>query len=217
MRTAQGSGAVGALLAEFARPGPAVLLGTQMVAKGHDLPGIAVAAILEADGPLQHPDFRAEERAFSLIVQLAGRAGRRLGEDACVIVQAWEPGAGAVQLAAHHDVGGFLATELVRREQRGFPPFGHLVRVLVEGLDARAVDGAAARIAAQMASDAPEVRRLGPARLHLLRGRSRSALLLRAARTRAITGPLAPILDGMRPGLSAVDVRIVVDVDPQDT
>ena len=73
-------GSVAELLAEFAKPGAAILLGTQMVAKGHDLPEVTVAAVLDADAGLRHADFRAEERAFDLIVQTAGRAGRR-GED----------------------------------------------------------------------------------------------------------------------------------------
>ena len=75
--SASGRGAVARLLAEFARPGAAILLGTQMVAKGHDLPDVTVAGVIDADAPLQFAGFRSEERAFALIVQLAGRAGRR--------------------------------------------------------------------------------------------------------------------------------------------
>src|SRR5262249_60201320 len=94
-------------VAECARPGPAVLLGPQMVAKGHDLPDVTVAAVLDADGPLQYPDFRAEERAFALIVQLAGRAGRR-GEAARGIGQALEPLAPAGRRRARPRRGGLL-------------------------------------------------------------------------------------------------------------
>ena len=107
----RGAAPSGRLLADFARPGAAILLGTQMVAKGHDLPEVTVAAAIDADAPLQHAGFRAEERAFGLIVQLAGRAGRR-GEPARVIVQAYEPAARAVQLGARHAVEEFLEGEV---------------------------------------------------------------------------------------------------------
>src|SRR5262249_11440663 len=162
-------------VAEFARPGPAVLLGTQMVAKGHDLPDVTVAAVLDADGPLQYPDFRAEERAFALIVQLAGRAGRR-GEAARVIVQALEPLARAVRLGAAQDVEGFLAGELERRRERGLPPFGHLARVVLDGGSAAAVARLGGAVADETRLAAPAVEVLGPASLHRLRGRSRQAV-----------------------------------------
>jgi primosomal protein N' (replication factor Y) (superfamily II helicase) len=214
--SASGRGAVSRLLGEFARPGAAILLGTQMVAKGHDLPDVTVAAAVDADAPLQHAGFRSEERAFSLIVQLAGRAGRR-GEPARVIVQAYEPAARAVRLGARHAVEEFLTGEVERRRAHGLPPFGHLVRVLLEGDDPPAVEGAAGRLAAVLrdAPDAPAV--LGPAPLHRLRGRTRRALVLRAERASGSTGPLRRALDDFADGLRRAKVRVVVDVDPQDT
>jgi primosomal protein N' (replication factor Y) len=209
-------GSVAELLAEFARPGAAILLGTQMVAKGHDLPEVTVAAVLDADAGLRHPDFRAEERAFDLIVQTAGRAGRR-GEDATVIVQAWEPASRAIQLAAQLAVETFLEGELERRREYRMPPFGHLVRMVVEGHEptgvvaiARALAGAAAD------ADAP-VSVLGPAPLHRIRGRTRRAVLVRGDRVAdARTAALAAV-GVVREAAAAGDVRIVVDVDPQTT
>jgi primosomal protein N' (replication factor Y) (superfamily II helicase) len=214
--SASGRGAVGRLLGEFARPGAAILLGTQMVAKGHDLPDVTVAAAVDADAPLQHAGFRSEERAFSLVVQLAGRAGRR-GEPARVIVQAYEPAARAVRLGARHAVEEFLTGEVERRRAHGLPPFGHLVRVLLEGDDAPAVERAAGRLATALrgAPDPPAV--LGPAPLHRLRGRTRRALVLRAERASQSTGPLRRALDDFADGLRRDKVRAVIDVDPQDT
>ncbi len=213
---AAGRGAVADILAAFAKPGAAILLGTQMVAKGHDLPGIAVAGVLEADGPLQLPDFRSEERAFGLIVQLAGRAGRRAGEDARVIVQAWEPAARAVQLGARHAVEEFLVGETERRRDRGFPPFSHLVRVVVEGERATSVAEISGEISERLeAATGSSV--LGPAVLHRLRGRTRRSILVRVERAADATAPLRVILADLAPRLRSGEVRAVVDVDPQDT
>jgi primosomal protein N' (replication factor Y) len=214
--SASGRGAVRRLLAEFARPGPAILLGTQMVAKGHDLPHVTVAAAIDADAPLQHAGFRSEERAFDLIVQLAGRAGRR-GEPARVIVQAYEPEARAVRLGARQAVAEFLDGELERRREHGLPPFSHLVRAVVEGEGAEAVAAAADGIAADLRASAPGVGLLGPAPLHRLRGRTRRALLLRAARASEAAAPLRAVLDARAPALRRAGMRAVVDVDPQET
>lgn len=214
--SASGRGAVARLLAEFSRPGPAILLGTQMVAKGHDLPDVTVAGAVDADAPLQHAGFRSEERAFALIVQLAGRAGRR-GEPARVIVQAYEPAARAVQLGARHAVEEFLTGEVERRRAHDLPPFGHLVRVVLDGDRPEAVVQAAIGLAESLRSAAPSVGVLGPSPLHRLRGRTRRALLLRAPATSAITVPLRAALDRHAPDLRRAAVRVAVDVDPQDT
>jgi primosomal protein N' (replication factor Y) (superfamily II helicase) len=213
--SARGRGAVPRLLAEFAAPGPAILLGTQMVAKGHDLPDITVAAAVDADAPLQHAGFRSEERAFALIVQLAGRAGRR-GEPARVIVQAYEPGARVVELGARHAVAEFLEGEVGRRRAHDLPPFSHLVRVVLEGDDPGAVAAAADGIAEAMRRAAPGAGALGPAPLHRLRGRTRRALLLRGARASEVTLPLREVLGAQGTALRRAGVRAVVDVDPQE-
>ncbi len=209
-------GSVAELLADFATPGAAILLGTQMVAKGHDLPEVTVAAVLDADAGLRHADFRAEERAFDLIVQTAGRAGRR-GEDSTVIVQAWEPGSRAIQLAARLAVATFLDGELERRRQYLMPPFGHLVRVLIEGHDAASVV-AVSRALAGAAADADwPVTVLGPAPLHRVRGRTRRAVLVRADRVAEARAAALAALAAVRDQAGAQDVRLVVDVDPQAT
>ncbi len=209
-------GSVAELLQEFARPGPAILLGTQMVAKGHDLPEVTVAAVLDADAGLRYPDFRAEERVFDLIVQTAGRAGRR-GEDSVVIVQAWEPAARAIQLASRLAVDEFLNGEIARRSEYLMPPFGHLVRVLIDGGDGTQVVQIARDLADLIANGTTPVTVLGPAPLHRLRGRSRRAILVRGdgvadARMAAVAA-VAQISAAAR----GQDIRMVIDVDPQTT
>ena len=214
--SASGRGAVARLLEEFARPGAAILLGTQMVAKGHDLPDVTVAAVVDADAPLQHAGFRSEERAFSLIVQIAGRAGRR-GEAARVFVQAHEPAARVVQLGARHAVAEFLDGEIARRQAHHLPPFAHLVRLVVEGEAPEAVRSCADGIAEAMRRAAPEVSVSGPAPLHRLRGRTRRSLLMASERTSSVTTPLRTTLDTWEAELRRQGIRAGVDVDPQET
>src|SRR5262249_44159731 len=105
-----------------------VLIGTQMVAKGHDFPDVALGVVLDADATLRFPDFRAEERTFALITQLAGRVGR--GGDGRVLVQTIAPESRAIAYASQHDSDGFLAGELERRSALSYPPFSHLIRIV---------------------------------------------------------------------------------------
>ncbi|MGE4174711.1 MAG: primosomal protein N' [Thermoleophilia bacterium] len=214
--SASGRGAVARLLAEFARPGPAILLGTQMVAKGHDLPDVTVAAVVDADAPLQFAGFRSEERAFALIVQIAGRAGRR-GEPARVFVQAHEPEARVVQLGARHAVEEFLDGELARRWAHDLPPYRPGVRIVVAGAAAGAVDRCAEGIAADLRAAAPAARVRGPAPLHRLRGRTRAAILLAAERASLVTPQIRSTLAAWEGELRRGGVRAGVDVDPQET
>src|SRR5213078_4195354 len=112
-----------------------VLVGTQMVAKGHDFPDVTLGVVLDADQTLRFPDFRAEERTFALLTQLAGRVGR--GDDrGRVLVQTLAPEARSIMLAARHDTDAFLGQELRRREALGYPPYGSLIRVVCASADA---------------------------------------------------------------------------------
>jgi|WetSurMetagenome_2_1015567.scaffolds.fasta_scaffold21182_1 primosomal protein N' (replication factor Y) (superfamily II helicase) len=107
-----------------------VLVGTQMVAKGLDFPNVTVVGVINADVALSLPDFRANERAFQLITQVAGRTGRG-PKGGCVFVQTFQPEHLAIQLAAKHDYESFAKDELETRKARGYPPFGRLARILV--------------------------------------------------------------------------------------
>src|SRR5271165_6330674 len=119
---------VGAILRRFEAAECGVLIGTQMVAKGHDFPDVSLGVVLDADATLRFPDFRAEERTFALIAQLAGRVGR--GGEGRVLVQTLAPQARAIVHAAAHDSDGFIASELERRRALSYPPFSHLIRVV---------------------------------------------------------------------------------------
>jgi primosomal protein N' (replication factor Y) len=196
-------------LERFARADRAVLVGTQMVAKGHHFAGVELAAVVDADTGLGLPDFRAEERTFQLLTQLAGRSGR--DAPGRVIVQTFQPESRAVQHAASHDVAGFLAGELERRRALGYPPFRHLVRVLVSGPEL----GDATRVLEELKASLPEFELLGPAPLLRLRGRHRAQLVGKTDRPRALATRAAALLAAATPAMRRAGLSAVVDVDPQ--
>src|SRR5829696_1085114 len=192
-----------------------VLVGTQMVAKGHDFPDVTLSVILDADGALRLPDFRSEERTFALITQLAGRSGR--GEaGGRVLVQALATGAPSIRHAARHDASGFLADELERRRALRYPPFSHLIEVALAGEDEARVERAAETVrelVADRLSGDDEL--LGPAPLFRLRGKHRRRLLLKSERRRdAVAAVRDAVATAVRdPALR--ELAISVDVDPQ--
>ena len=128
-----------------------VLLGTQMVAKGLNFPGVKLVGIVLADTGLHLPDFRAAERTFSLIVQVAGRAGR-FHPDGRVLVQTYQPHNPAIRLAAEHDLPAYYDTELRVREELQFPPFTRLIRVVIRGRNGALVRQTATVIASACAA-----------------------------------------------------------------
>jgi primosomal protein N' (replication factor Y) (superfamily II helicase) len=199
-----------ASLARFAAAERAVLLGTQMVAKGHHFEGVALAAVVDADTGLALPDFRAEERTFQLLTQLAGRSGR--DAPGRVLIQTFQPDARPIALAARHDVGRFLAGELERRRELGYPPFRHLVRVLVSGPEPDGPMQALRELRARL--DGADV--LGPAPVLRLRGRFRAQLIAKTERPRNVAGPAGRLLAAAAPAMRRAGLTAVVDVDPQD-
>ena len=207
--TAGRPGALAATLARFAASDRAVLLGTQMVAKGHHFEGVALAAVVDADTGLAQPDFRAEERTFQLLTQLAGRSGR--DAPGRVLIQTFQPDARPIALAARHDVGEFLAGELERRRALGYPPFRHLVRILVSGPEAGAPLQALTELRAGLAG----ADLLGPAPLLRLRGRHRAQLFAKTDRPRGVAARAARLLSAAAPAMRRAGLSAVVDVDPQ--
>jgi primosomal protein N' (replication factor Y) (superfamily II helicase) len=153
-------GALEETLASFRAGEADVMVGTQMVAKGHDFPNVTFVGILLADASLAFPDFRAAERTFQLLTQVAGRAGRadRPGR---VVVQTFQPEHYALQAALTHDTDGFFALEAPMREKMLYPPHARLGVVRIESRDAHAAESAAHRIASLPVPD--EVRIKGPA------------------------------------------------------
>ena len=206
-------GAIEEVLGRFATSPRAVLVGTQMVAKGHDFRDLRLACAIDADQGLAWPDFRSEERTFALLCQLAGRSGRA-GDAGSVIFQAWDPDQRVVRLAAVHAVEPFLRGELERRELLGYPPFVHLVRVEVSAGDPRAATGllAALRDAARAALEGDVL--LGPVPLGRLRNRDRAQLLVKTARPARAAAVLGDLAARQGRALRKASATIVVDVDP---
>ncbi|HEU0336100.1 MAG TPA: primosomal protein N' [Gaiellaceae bacterium] len=209
--TAAKPGALRAALERFARADRAVLVGTQMVAKGHHFPGIALAAVVDADTGLSLPDFRADERTFQLVTQLAGRSGR--DAPGLVVVQTFQPDAIPLAHAARHDVAGFLGVELERRRELGYPPYRHLVAILVSGRDAASPARALAEIRAGLEGLGADL--LGPAPLLRLRGRHRAQLLAKTDEPRRLARRAAALLEAAAPAMRRDGLSAVVDVDPQ--
>jgi len=209
---AAAKGRLAQTLARFEAAPSGVLVGTQMVAKGHDFADVALGVVLDADQTLRFPDFRAEERTFALVTQLAGRVGR--GQDGGrVLVQTLAPEARSITLAAHHDSEGFLAEELRRREALAYPPYGTLIRIVCASADADDALALATRLHGLIVPSGATV--LGPAPLFRLRGRSRSQLVIkchdRLPTLRAVGAAVdACASDAVRRGIS-----VSVDPDPQ--
>jgi len=207
-----------AVLARFDSAPAGVLLGTQMVAKGHDFPDVTLGVVLDADRTLRFPDFRAEERTFALLTQLAGRAGRgpRGGR---VLVQTLDPDAPAIRLAAAHDADGFLEAELARREALRYPPFARLIRVVCGSPAPGAALAAAGAVREHL--DPPGALVLGPAPLFRLRGRERAQVVVKAtdadadAAAAAAASAVGAAVEAVARTPTGRRASFSVDVDPQ--
>jgi primosomal protein N' (replication factor Y) (superfamily II helicase) len=199
-------------LAQFEAAPAGVLLGTQMVAKGHDFADVRLGVVLDADQTLRFPDFRAEERTFALVTQLAGRVGR--GDDrGRVLVQTLAPEARALALAARHDADGFLAGELERRRALAYPPYGTLIRVVCSAPEPEPALELATRLRELIPPTAGQV--LGPAPLFRLRGRSRSQLVIKSADRPVAVRAVGAAVDRCASNVGRRGISVSVDVDPQ--
>ncbi len=198
-----------------------IILGTQMIAKGIHLESVTLVGVILADVGLFLPDFRAEERTFTLLTQVAGRAGRVSAGD--VIFQTYMPNHTAIRYATQHDYEGFYAEELARRRQLGFPPFTRLVAITLSDVDReKAFQGA--RLLAHYLNryyrGGTQARRItinGPtiAPLARLGGRFRYRILMRAASVRPMTALLEQAM-GDRDFKLSSSTRLTIDVDPLD-
>ncbi len=204
-------GALDALLARFAAGEIDVLVGTQMIAKGHDFPRVTLVGVISADVGLGVADFRASERTFQLLTQVAGRAGR--GEQAGeAIVQTLYPDHYSIQLACRQDYPAFYAHELPFRKRMRYPPLVSLINVVVRARTFTAAIDDADDVAQRVRRASADTRVLGPAPAPLgkLRGEYRAQLLLKGANRRTLRETLQRAL-AARPELQK---RTVVDVDP---
>ncbi|HVO54321.1 MAG TPA: primosomal protein N' [Solirubrobacterales bacterium] len=213
--TAAERGAHARILAAFGEAPSAVLVGTQMVAKGHDFPEVTLSAILDADATLRFPDFRAEERTFAMVAQLAGRSGRgEAGGE--VIVQTLAPHAASIEHAARHDAAGFLAGEIERRRRLHYPPFSHLVRINFASEQEARLDTAAAALAAELRQALPEGSELlGPAPMFRVRNRHRRRILIKADDRAGTVAAVRAAVESRAADRTLREVAIGVDVDPQ--
>jgi primosomal protein N' (replication factor Y) (superfamily II helicase) len=214
--TAAARGAHAEILARFGEAESAVLVGTQMVAKGHDFPEVTLSAILDADATLRFPDFRAAERTFAMVAQLAGRSGRGAAGGR-VVVQTLAPGAPSIVHAAAHDSSGFLTGEIERRRALRYPPFSSLVRVMLRSEDQARLEEAAGRLATALARELPgDADLLGPAPMFRVRGRHRRRLLIKAECRETAVAAVRDAVDGLVADRAALrGVALSIDVDPQ--
>lgn len=197
-----------------------LLLGTQMIAKGLDFPNVLLVGVINADSALHFPDFRAAERTFQLVTQVAGRTGRgdRGGQ---VIVQTFSPEHPAIIAASHHDFDGFAQGEMIQRKKFDYPPLGSVARIIIRGPQEDTTEAFAERMKDSLESAreklGAEVRILGPAPppIAKLRGKFRFHILLQSARSDALG-------ETIRRGTATMsapakdDIQFVIDIDPMD-
>ncbi|MDG1669553.1 MAG: primosomal protein N' [Akkermansiaceae bacterium] len=192
-----------------------ILLGTQMIAKGLDFPNVTLVGVLNADLSLYAPDFRAGERTFQLLTQVAGRAGRgaMAGE---VIIQTATPHSPSIQFARHHDFEGFVDQELEMRRQFGYPPFTHLALLLARSSHERRAEFTLQTLHRKLAENLPDGITLGdpiPSPLTKSHSQFRFQLLLRGPNARALSRHLNKILSATP---TPEDVIVTADLDAYD-
>ena len=190
-----------------------ILVGTQMVTKGHDFGGVTLVGVLQPDQGMHLPDFRAAERTFQLLEQVAGRAGRgdRPGR---IVVQTYCPEHPAIQFLRDHDYEGFVRDELARRESASYPPFSRMIALRLDGRHEASVRAAATDAAARARAQAgTAVLVLGPAEAPIgrLRGRSRYQIWLRGTDRAKLQATARAAAEVTLPR----DLRLAIDVDPQ--
>ncbi|MFH1277656.1 MAG: primosomal protein N' [Candidatus Eisenbacteria bacterium] len=211
------------ILRDFAEGKVDILLGTQMIAKGHHFPGVSVVGVVNADTALHLPDFRAAEKTLQLLLQVSGRAGRgdREGE---VVVQTFHPDHYSLKAAANHDYEMFVERELRDRKELGYPPFSRIVSITFRGKKAGNVRGAATRFRLRLNEDkrvAPLVREIlgpAPAPIAKIRDLVRWKLILkgRSERWRSLRLVLGEHVEAFRARPGGPRADIIVDVDAYD-
>jgi len=193
-----------------------ILIGTQMIAKGHDFPYVTLVGILAAENILHLPDFRASERTFQVLTQVAGRAGRGSlpGE---VLVQTFTPFHYAIVAAQTHNYTGFYEKEIHFRYQLRYPPFSRIVNILLQGPDEDFTAALAKKLANSLRAQKPEeIILLGPtaAALAKLKGKYRYQILLKSLSSGTLRSFVGEGLEAFRKVEPIKDVKISTDVDP---
>ncbi len=208
------------ILMEFSAGRLDILVGTQMLAKGHDFPNVTLVGVIAADVGLSFPDFRAGERTFQLLTQVAGRAGRGRVPGR-VVIQSYYPGHYALTFAKRQDFAGFYAKEIEFRSMLGYPPFNELVQLIVTGVESTKVATLAGRVAAELRQTCrlpafrPGVRILGPAPapLEKIRGEYRYQILIKYAKNVDKSGLLRQAFERLAAKRASLK-NVRVEVDP---
>ena len=216
--TTSGKGGHARILKKLEEGNIDILIGTQMIAKGHDYPGVTLVGVISADTALNLPDFRSAERTFQMVSQVTGRAGRG-DAPGIVLIQSLSPDHYALVRAADHDFAGFYADEIEFRREAGYPPFTCLATVNFSGTSAESVEKNAEDAARhlrrlrQQLNTRTEVLGPAPALLAKVRGRYRRQILLKSPTRRELNRFLSSFRMEFKP--PAV-VRMNIDVDPVD-
>jgi primosomal protein N' (replication factor Y) len=198
------------VLERFGAAEEGILVGTQMIAKGHDFPDVDLGVVVDADATLRFPDFRSQERTFQLVAQLAGRAGRGGATSGRVLVQTRSPKDASLRLAAAHDAETFLAGELDRRRERGFPPFATLARITCEHEDEARAQAAGEVLRQRLPREAT-----GPLPLFRRQGRFRRTLELRGPHRGPVVAAVRAAVDSIAGSRGARGLVVVVEIDPR--
>ncbi len=215
-------GATESILGALSRGEVDILVGTQMVAKGHDFPGVRLVGVIAADLGLHHPDFRAAERTFQLLTQVAGRAGRGLAPGR-VIVQTFSPEHYAIRHAAQHDYEAFFREEMRQRSALGYPPYTQILRVLATGDSEESVRRTANALVASLGAPDPaagtdtergfEILGPAPAPLARLRDRDRAHFLIKTRDAKQLRELGRRLAESAR-RLESGSVRVSIDLSP---
>jgi primosomal protein N' (replication factor Y) len=210
-------GARARMLAELRAGEIDILVGTQMITKGFDFPGVTLAAVVNADLALNMPDFRSAERTFQLLTQIAGRAGRgeRPGR---VIIQTYAPNHYSIRAAKDQDYARFMRRELQLRRDLMYPPFARLAMVRVEGAETHLVRRTAEAVAKSLArSSTPEgIRVLGPAPapIERIKQRYRWQVMVKSRELKPMRAAIAAMRAEVGPSAERDDIYLAVDIDP---
>lgn len=218
--TTEQRGLLASTLGAWRRAEIDVLIGTQMIAKGHDVPGVTLVGVVQADLALAVPDFRGAERTFQLLTQVAGRAGRG-SEQGRVLVQTYQPEHPAIALAIGNDFDGFAQTELAERAELGYPPITRMGMLRLEGADRGATERVAAQAARAMAEAGASdpafvVRGPAPAVIEKVKDRYRYHVHARAPRSTMVRHALSRARLAVSAAARSAGVRVLIDVDPVD-
>lgn len=208
------------VLTAFRKGELSILLGTQMIAKGLDFPDVTLVGVINADSALHFPDFRAAERTFQLVTQVAGRTGRS-SRGGRVLVQTFSPDHPAIEAASQHDYHKFVKYELEQRQRYSYPPHGRVARIIIRGSEERATEAFSEKIVEKLEAvrtlKGAEVRILGPAPppMSRLRGKYRFHILLQCADAAVLGGVIRRAREDLKPP-AKTDIQFVVDIDPMD-